>query len=940
MKILPAFGSSRGLLLGALVFVFLSSFFAFSAFAQENGQGGFGDFGDFGVPAFGETASTSPANYPSEQFGPPSEVKAREFKAPTAMGFGPQMPQNIPVEEIVLHRIGDALEGKVDFNELMKDCPDSGKIADRVISLLKGYDFEEELCAPMNEGVSRCEESAKYCEQIPRGPENGFGPMPFGPAGDGEEEFKPSCPPDEKAILSFCLNRMKKEFDFRAEEFKDRVESDCLREWMYNRGEMQRLCEDKDGFERRQREQKASCDESSFISFCMEQMGPQPAQQSYPQQQQYPQQPSQYPQQPQRQCPPYSKPYCPNGQIVSAGTDPQTGCEFPPVCVEGQQAQYPSQQQCVCTADYKPVCGADGNTYSNSCNAKCKGAPIVYEGECVRQVQTPTHVCKEGEVYCEGSSAKKCVSGNWQYENCPYGCQNNACVAPTATNVPTTYPTEQPQPGATPTATVAPTETPTQTPTEAPTITPEPTQTPTEVPTASPAPTQEPTPVPTQQANMSAYSRRIGIAVAQEFVQPPYPGAPASVQSMPAQQVQQAMPASSSGGGGFGGGQGFDPKQVCSERWQREQQSLKRQCEQAKTDKGPWGISDSSAFCGEDSFVQSCAADRSRYGPSASASVDFTKLCERENKRVVRELTRFCKETTRGYEDCLKRSREGCEFAKTQYNRCTESAGEFKVREIIKKVADKECKYAAYKPGVRFEVKDVSDFAASEVIPVVIAVSDSVSESEVAQIKQIAESIQGYSTISGLRLYSAKVRASRFNELKQLPFVQDAQLDHVLRAIESGVSTRPQAQAQPELADAITALEASKDLVPEELKPWLGVEQGRLINVTDNLKELDEAEAEKGAIYKFLWLLGMTAQREKDESKKLSEQEAKLSQSIESLEQLSEQVDDVAVKSALQEQVKELRARQENIKTMARERDQFASGLLSIISSIFTLGGK
>ena len=36
----------------------------------------------------------------------------------------------------------------------------------------------------------------------------------------------------------------------------------------------------------------------------------------------------------------------------------------------------------MCTARYKPVCGCDGETYSNACVAASKGASVAYEGRC------------------------------------------------------------------------------------------------------------------------------------------------------------------------------------------------------------------------------------------------------------------------------------------------------------------------------------------------------------------------------------------------------------------------------------------------------------------------------------------------------------------------------------------------------------------------------
>jgi len=41
------------------------------------------------------------------------------------------------------------------------------------------------------------------------------------------------------------------------------------------------------------------------------------------------------------------------------------------------------KKNCICITLYKPVCGVDGVTYGNACNAACADIPVAREGECV-----------------------------------------------------------------------------------------------------------------------------------------------------------------------------------------------------------------------------------------------------------------------------------------------------------------------------------------------------------------------------------------------------------------------------------------------------------------------------------------------------------------------------------------------------------------------------
>lgn len=99
------------------------------------------------------------------------------------------------------------------------------------------------------------------------------------------------------------------------------------------------------------------------------------------------------------------------------------------------QSGTPSPTPEACTQEFAPVCGVDGETYSNACFAEKAGVAVEHEGECKTPSPTPADSCRvyrndhTRQVQCFGCAEGVCTTPEPGFEpyqpgevGIPYAC--------------------------------------------------------------------------------------------------------------------------------------------------------------------------------------------------------------------------------------------------------------------------------------------------------------------------------------------------------------------------------------------------------------------------------------------------------------------------------------------------------------------------------------
>lgn len=325
--------------------------------------------------------------------------------------------------------------------------------------------------------------------------------------------------------------------------------------------------------------------------------------------------------------------------------------------------------------------------------------------------------------------------------------------------------------------------------------------------------------------------------------------------------------------------------------------------------------------------------------PSAGGGGAGFSICEPIRKAVT-EAKNSVDKCRKFVEKC--NIKEDCNFIRDEAKKCKEMLSDEKtlVEKATAFLVDRCSDY-----GIKTRVDEMEkNYTQSEILPVVITMNLTISDSGLSALKAFFKGDVKEVTEEGSKMYLTLVQASDMEKIGKTEGVISVKVDHLLRKdIQDAVKKDMNITATkklPNMGDIMSALAIASQTAGNEapeLGAAIGNQQKELMNITGNVRNIEDTENKKGIGYMLGKLVGFFRDNEIKDADYLRQQADALKNSALKLRAIADASNDESMKMALQAQSDELKKRADEMLKEAEDKKRSAAGIFSIFSGI--LGG-